>query len=822
MSQLQERFLAARQQAVKTDFNRMNAMQFSAVTKVKGPVLILAGAGSGKTTVLVNRIANMVKYGDAYTSPWVPEVTEAQVAAAETYAARPEGTPPEGVAVHPIAPWTILAITFTNKAAGELKERISAKLGPAGNDIWAGTFHSTCAKLLRRYADRLGYTSHFTIYDTNDQQQLLKQIYKARNIDDKLLPVRAVLNSISKAKDSLIPPAEYPAGSDYREKKIGSLYAEYQTALREADAMDFDDLLVNMVQLLRDNEDVLDYLSDKFRYIMVDEYQDTNHAQYMFIKLLSEKHRNLCVVGDDDQSIYRFRGATIENILSFEQEYPDAAVIRLEQNYRSTGNILDAANAVIAGNKARKGKNLWTDRGAGEKITLYTAADEQSEARYIADQILDHVRAGEKFSSHAVLYRANALSNALENVFARSGISYRVIGGFRFYDRKEIKDVLAYLHVIHNPADSIRLRRIINEPKRGIGDTTVAAVADIADGLGISMFEVLQTADQYPSLSRSAAKLKAFADMMDQLRSMEDNSSIHGLLEQVLDKTGYLQSLFAMGLEGADKVDNVNELSSSILQYEEENDQASLGGFLEEIALVTDIDSYSENDDKVVLMTLHAAKGLEFDYVYIAGMEEGVFPGNQSIYAGPEEIEEERRLAYVGITRAKKSLTLTNTYVRMLYGQTTRNRVSRFAAEIPEKYLVKKGATSRTGGFGQSEGYGSYGGGRNGYSGYRSAGGYGTPQRSSSRFTDFGSTGSAGSGQTAKPAAPTRSSAYTAPAKTAAPTGYTVGARVGHKAFGQGTILKSTPVGNDVLLEIQFDTVGVKKLMATFAKLELL
>lgn len=810
-----------RKQAIENDFKRMNSMQLAAVTKVRGPVLILAGAGSGKTTVLVNRISNMCKYGDAYLSEDISGVTDADIAAAKAYISNPVGEVPGCLRVNPVKPWQILAITFTNKAAGELKERISAMLGPDAEDIWAGTFHSTCAKMLRRYGDRLGYSSHFTIYDTDDQKRLMKEIYKQLRLDDKSIPIKTTLSQISHAKDSLVMPEDFQTGGDYLRTAVAKAYDLYQKQLKAADAMDFDDLLVNAVKLLSENSEVLDYYSNKFRYIMVDEYQDTNHAQYVFVKLLAEKHRNICVVGDDDQSIYRFRGATIENILSFETQYTEAQVIRLEQNYRSTQNILDAANAVIAGNTERKGKNLWTENVRGDKITLYTAPDEQGEARYIADRILSNVEDGDAFSDHAVLYRTNSQSATLENVFVRSGISYRIIGGHRFFERKEIRDVIAYLNVISNPDDSVRLRRIINEPKRGIGDTTVAAVAEIAEGLSTSMFEVIRNADDYPALSRAASKLKAFAAVIDELRELSEDEDItlHQLLELTLDKTGYMASLLTQGEEGANRAENVNELSSGIMQYESESEEPTLQGYLEEVALISDIDSYESDDNKVVLMTLHSAKGLEFNNVFIAGMEEGIFPGNQSIYGGPEEIEEERRLAYVGITRAKKKLTLTNTYTRMLYGTTSRNRPSRFLSEIPEELLIAEGNTNPF-----SDSFGEGFSGASG--GYRRGGSFGySGGRSASSDYSGGRTAAAGyssGGAFGRPASQRKAaSVHSAQSKVENKT-YTVGMRVRHKTFGEGKILKCTPMGNDTFMEIAFDSAGLKKLMAGFAKLEIL
>lgn len=816
MPDQQENIIRLRKQAIKRDFARMNPMQMQAVTQINGPVLILAGAGSGKTTVLVNRIANMVKYGDAYLSKAGGALSAAELDAAQAYLTSPDGTPPDALRVSPVKPWNILAITFTNKAAGELCERIEKQLGPAARDIWAGTFHSTCAKMLRRYGDRLGYTSHFTIYDTDDQKRVMKEVYRQLGLDDKTLPVRTVLGGISRAKDQLISSSELGgATGDFLNKQIAKAYALYQKLLIEADAMDFDDLLWNAVRLLRENPDILDYYSEKFRYIMVDEYQDTNHAQYVFVKLLAGKYRNICVVGDDDQSIYRFRGATIENILNFEKEYREAVVIRLEQNYRSTGNILNAANEVIKGNTARKGKTLWTENGEGEKILLYTAPDEQSEAKFIAETILDNLRKGEKFADHAILYRTNAQSNALENVFARSGISYKVIGGTRFYDRKEIRDVMAYLQVVNNPADAVRLRRIINEPKRGIGDTTVAALGEIAEGLGVTMLEVAANADAYPALSRSAQKLQAFAAMIADIRAFAETATLHETLEFTLDKSGYMAALQAAvggkDEKAADRIDNVNELSSNVLLYEEENDQPTLSGFLEEVALISDIDAMEQNADYCVMMTLHSAKGLEFDNVFITGMEEGLFPGNQSIYGGPEEIEEERRLAYVGITRAKKRLVLTNTAARMLYGSTTRNRPSRFLGEIPEGLLDRRGTA-----FVQD-----YAGGRFGQddtSAFRRGGG---------SFSDFGVKPSGGHPGASAPFGESarrsrRGGAALAGEGDKPSSAPPIGARVRHKAFGEGTVESITPMGNDTLIEIRFDAVGTKKLMSNFAKLDII
>ncbi len=777
-------FKVLRNAVIEKEFSRMNDMQFKAVTAAAGPVLVLAGAGSGKTTVLVNRIAYLIKYGEAYDSHFVPEFDDFDVLMAENFL-RNGGEMPvcRSFSYKAAKPWEILAITFTNKAANELKERIAAKLGDEQSGVWAGTFHSVCGKMLRRFADRIGYSSNFTIYDTDDQKRLLKEIIKENNLDDKIFQPKSVLSVISAQKDKLISPEDYAAtvGDDYRMKTIAKIYAIYENRLASADAMDFDGMISNTVRLLEENEDVLQYYSEKFRYIMVDEYQDTNHAQYVLCKLLASHHKNICVVGDDDQSIYRFRGATIENILSFERQYKNANVIKLEQNYRSVGNILDAANAVIANNSGRTGKNLWTDVGAGEKISIYTASDEQAEARHIADTILENVRNGAKFSDHAILYRMNAQSGSVENVFARSGISYRIIGGHRFFDRKEIRDVMAYMQLINNNCDDMRLRRIINEPKRGIGDTTLNNAAGIASSLGVSIFEVLHNAEHYPMLSRAAKKLSDFCAMIDELTEAAKTLSIHEIFELMLQKTGYVDSLMAEGPEGQERVENVRELGSSIMQYENENEEATLSGYLEEVALISDIDSYEEGADAVVMMTVHSAKGLEFERVFLVGMEEGLFPSNQAIYGGPVELEEERRLAYVAITRAKKRLHITHSDMRMLYGSTSRNPVSRFVNEIPESLCDIKSGRSYFGGSGAKT----------------------IPQ---SRASDYD-----------------YSKIFKAPVASkpqSSGVSYTVGMTVEHKTFGKGMITKVIPMGNDAMLEIAFETVGTKKIMAGFAKLK--
>ena len=814
MSDIENKFLELRRDVIRKYFKRMNERQFEGVVTAKGPVLILAGAGSGKTTVLVNRIASLVRFGDAYNSNEVPPfINEATLAQLEADLSVGEHDW-RYFGVDTAKPWEILVITFTNKAANELKERIANMLGDEALDIWAGTFHSVCGKILRKFGDRLGFSSHFTIYDTDDQKRVMKEVYKNLNIDEKMIPVKSALSAISNAKDSLIEPDEFieENSSDVRLSMIGKAYKAYREALINADAMDFDDMIVNTVKLLRENSDILEYYKRRFKYIMVDEYQDTNHAQYVLVSTLAEGHRNICVVGDDDQSIYRFRGATIENILSFEEQYTDAKVIRLEQNYRSTSIILDAANAVIANNSARKGKNLWTESLGGEKIEVYTAHDEKGEASHVVDTILNHVAAGGKYSDNAILYRMNAQSNSLENVMARSGVPYRVLAGHRFYDRKEIKDVIAYLNVIANHSDRVRLARIINEPKRGIGDTTVKNALEIADTLGLSLFEVFERADEFAPISRAAAKLKNFTEMINELSEKINEMPIAELFSEMLDKSGYMLSLIAEGKEGADRVDNVKELASSIAQYEKENENPSLTGFLEEVALISDIDQFDSEADAVVLMTVHSAKGLEFNNVYLIGMEEGIFPGNQSVYGTPEDIEEERRLAYVAITRAKQRLYISNAYTRLLYGQTGRNLPSRFLEEVPKELCNIKSVSRVGGGYsgaefrygspsgGFSQGGRSYGAGS--FSSYDSDDNFGFGNRQRSVSSPYANK---------RPAA--------APASTPKQS-FSVGNRVKHKAFGEGMILSATPMGNDTLLEIAFDTKGTKKLMANFAKLE--
>ena len=741
----------------------LNEMQQLAVDTTEGPLLILAGAGSGKTTVLVNRVEHIISSRLA-------------------------------------TPWQVLAITFTNKAAGELRERLVSAIGDEANDIWAYTFHSCCSRILRRFGERIGYTNHFTIYDTDDSRRVMKQCQKQLGIEDKLINHKSILAEISRAKDSLISPDEYKQTSqnDFRKSKIAECYEMYQKELKKSDAMDFDDIIFNTVKLLEENEDVRDLYQTQFKYVMVDEYQDTNHAQYVLTSLLADKYKNICVVGDDDQSIYRFRGATIENILSFENHYKGAKVIRLEENYRSTQNILDGANAVISHNKNRKGKTLFTRSGSGDKIVYKTVMSESEESQYIIDEIIKNVDNGMKYSDHAILYRMNAQSRNLEVMLTKSGISHRIIGGHRFFDRKEIKDIVSYLAVINNPSDNVRLQRIINVPKRAIGDTMFANVLEIAAGLGMSAFEVCERADEFQKTSRSASKLMGFTKMIrDFQECIEDGMGLNDLLQEVLEKTKYLDFLHEDIETYDDRVNNIKELSSMFIKYEEESEDANLSEFLEDVALISDIDSYNEDEDAVVLMTLHSAKGLEFPVVFIPGMEEGIFPGNQSMF-NEEDLEEERRLAYVGITRAKKKLYLISSQQRMLYGQTSRNMPSRFLREIPSSVIDDQSVVARrsTGFTSAPSGFSS---GARGGSSYTSSSKIGYARQSSNSAHKFGQAGNAAQKSNVD---------------------YKVGDTVSHKSFGTGTILTITPMGGDMLLEVAFDKAGTKKMMANYARLE--
>ena len=787
--------LALRRAVLEKDFARMNDRQKQAVFTVNGPLLILAGAGSGKTTVLINRIANILRYGDAYNSTYLrDDLDENDIAACKAYIEN--GTPlttesQEHLSVSACAPWRIMAITFTNKAAGELKDRLCAMLGETANDIWASTFHSTCARILRRDGERIGYSSHFTVYDTDDQRRLMKSILKELDISEKNITPKSILNEISWAKDSLISPAEYAltVGDDFRLKIISRAYTTYQKRLEDADAMDFDDLINKVVELFKKCPDVLEYYQNRFRYLMVDEYQDTNHAQYTFVRMLAEKSGNLCVVGDDDQSIYKFRGATIENILSFENTFQNATVIRLEQNYRSTQNILDAANAVIEHNTERKGKTLWTQNGTGAMIHLHTAENETDEAERITKIILDGVAAGRKFSDYAVLYRMNSQSLTFERNFAKSGVPHRIIGGTRFYERREIREMIAYLSVINNPSDEMRLRRIINTPKRSIGDRSVEVAAQIGQQTGETLFEVVSHAKDYPALSRAATKMTLFAAQMQGLIELNNDEEVTlgELYDELVERIDYLNFLKTDDPESAeDRAANVQELASNLRRFEEENPEGTLSDFLEEVSLITDIDNYDNNADSVVLMTVHSAKGLEFPVVFLPGMEENIFPGMASVYV-PSEVEEERRLAYVAITRAKEELYIFHAESRMIFGMTNRNRVSRFVEEIPETLVEHTRSRDYSA---RPVSMPSFGGAK--------------PFGEAPKTKSVAEAGGFMPKPRVKPA----------PAGT-----YRVGDTVLHKAFGTGLIVSATPMANDTLLEVAFDKVGTKKLFANFARL---
>lgn len=738
-------------------YDSLNGPQREAVYHTEGPLLILAGAGSGKTRVLTHRIAYLIEEKG-------------------------------------INPWNILAITFTNKAAGEMRERVDQIVGFGAESIWVSTFHSTCVRILRRHIDRLGYDTNFTIYDTDDQKTLMKDVCKRLQIDTKVYRERNLLAAISAAKNELITPEEYrlQAEGDFGRQKIASVYEEYEKQMRANNALDFDDLLLKAVQLFQTQPEVLDYYQERFRYIMIDEYQDTNTVQFQLVSLLAAKYRNLCVVGDDDQSIYKFRGANIRNILNFEQVFEDARVIKLEQNYRSTSTILDAANAVIRNNRGRKEKTLWTDNGQGEKITFRQFDTAYDEAEYIVGDIKENIENGRcNYNDNAVLYRTNAQSRLLEEKLVAANIPYKIVGGINFYARREIKDLLAYLKTIDNARDDLAVRRIINVPKRGIGLTSVNRLQEYALARDISFYEALLGADLIPGIGRGLARLESFAALMEHFRTRADEISISQLLDEILETTGYIEELKAEGeIEAEARIENIDELKNKIAAYEEacqeQGERPGLSGFLEEVALVADVDSLDENSDYVVLMTLHSAKGLEFPQVYLAGMEDGLFPSYMTITADdPEEIEEERRLCYVGITRAKEHLTLTCAKRRMVRGETQYNKMSRFLKEIPME-LLETGIK-----FEKEEKEEE------------------KPQPWQQARQSF------------------RSKPFTAPKpvqqfKVAGGKGpgYDVGDRVRHVKFGEGIVTSIVEGGRDYEVTVEFDTAGTKKMFAVFAKLQ--
>ena len=793
-----KRYLEARRKVIETDFAGLNPMQRKAVMATEGALLILAGAGSGKTTVLINRIANLMRYGKAGDSEEIPENASVEDIDAM---ARLDDEARRTAAFEPVEPWRILAITFTNKAADELKNRLEAKLGETGRDVWALTFHGTCVRILRRCADRIGFPNSFTIYDQADSLSVMKRILRDMNMDDKVFPPKAMLAAAGRYKGSLVSPAEAVAAEersgDIRRIRTAKIYAAYAKHLQDAGAMDFDDLIYYTVRLLQDEPDVLAYYQKKFRYVLIDEYQDTNHLQYLFAALMASGSRNICVVGDDDQSIYKFRGADITNILNFEKEYKGCRTIRLEQNYRSSQNILDAANAVIKNNTGRKGKTLWTDAGAGDRVLIKTVFNEQDEANFVVSSIMMDYNRGRNWKENAVLYRMNAQSNALEYAFKRNGVPYQVVGGTKFFERAEVKDMLAYLAVINNPSDDLRLRRIINNPPRGIGGTTIERVQMLANEQNIPMMAVLQRAGEYAVLKNAAGKLERFAALIGTLREAAETMEFAEFYELVCERTSYVSALREKGdMESRGRLENVQELKSNILSFlENDPEDATLSGFLNEIALYTNLDS-ATSDNCVTMMTMHSAKGLEFPSVYVVGVEEGIFPGERVRY-NDDEVEEERRLCYVAMTRARERLTMTCTRQRMLFGRTSVSEPSRFLEEVPAENADWVGRQAQgTSGFGDTgfdegssystRGYGGYGQGAARYDSVMQR----RPRSSAAQKL-----------------------AAQKPAASAPLLQLASGDQIHHKTFGDGMVVSVVPMGGDALIEVAFDTVGTKKLM---------
>lgn len=781
--QLEAEYIRLKKAILDKEYSFLNSEQREAVFNVTGPLLILAGAGSGKTTVIVNRIAYLIKYGSAYYDEKAPKgLKEEDIAFLEGYLNGTETNEDKAralIASNPVKPFTVLAITFTNKAANEMKERLVKMLGCEGEEIWASTFHSACVRILRREIEKLNYSRDFTIYDADDSLRLIKDCIKQLSIDEKNLPPKAICGIISKAKDEMIDANSFLTlyANDYRLRIAGNVYELYQKRLKEANALDFDDLIMLTVKLLSEHEDVREFYRRRFNYVLVDEYQDTNHLQYQLVSLLTGDKGNICVVGDDDQSIYKFRGATIENILNFEDHFKDVKVIRLEQNYRSVQIILDAANNVIRNNTGRKGKKLWTENIRGKKIVVYKAHNQDEESRYIAVTVETFVRSGEySYSDFAVLYRTNAQNRVLSDQLSAHRIPNRVIGGTRFYDRKEIKDMIAYLSVIANPKDDLRLKRIINEPSRKIGGTTMENAQIVADSLGVSLFEALSRADEYPLIKRAAPQILAFCDMIEELRSKIETLPLNELYEEMLTKSSYIKGLEKEdNYEARDRIENIAELSSAIVEYMQKDEEATLNGFLEEVALVADIDNYDSTAGAVTLMTLHSAKGLEFPVVFITGAEEGLFPSGQAMY-NPDDLEEERRLAYVGITRAKQRLYFLTTEQRTLYGTTQYNRVSRFVNEIPSYLKEEEGILAE--------------------------------QKAKAKRKKISA--AATKWQIKMPSSQTSQSEI----------GYVAGETVEHKVFGKGLVISATQMGNDIMLEIAFEKTGTKRIMANFANLK--
>ena len=793
----EQRFLSARRNYIAAQFSELNEMQRQAVLTTEGPLLLLAGAGSGKTTVLINRIANLIRFGCGSDTELIADtVTEDDLTFLENLQEPISDFDRHRAdllcAVEAVNPWQILAVTFTNKAANEMKERLCRQVSPDCMDVWAMTFHSACCRILRRDIDRLGYTSHFTIYDQSDAERLMKEIIKDMGLDDKTFPVKYVLGAVGKEKDAGTTPERMleraEAVNDIRAIHIARAYKSYQQRLKENNALDFDDIIFLTVKLLQENEDIRTYYQRRFRYVLVDEYQDTNHMQYLLTSLLAGGHENICVVGDDDQSIYRFRGATIENILNFEKQYKESRIIRLEQNYRSTQAILNAANSVIAHNLGRKGKRLWTANGAGDPVTVYEASDEGTEANFVASQIISKSK-GKKFGDYAILYRTNAQSNAIEYAFKRNGIPYRIIGGTRFFDRAEVKDMLAYLCVINNRADDLRLKRIINNPPRGLGAKTVETVERLAQSADIPIYSVVSDPYSYGPLEKPAAKLMQFTVLIEELAQLlDDGMSLPEFYDEVVRRTGYADMLEAKPTEeNKTRLENVKELKSCINSYIENTQIPTLAGFLEEVSLYTDIEQYNDGDDAVVMMTMHSAKGLEFPHVFLVGFEDGLFPGLRAI-GDAEEMEEERRLCYVAITRAKQTLTISHARQRMLYGRTNAALASRFLKEIPEDCIVRKG-------------------------GYRQQ----SNQMGSSAGRDYNYRPNPVRQALREEYRKSETSALTAAGTKAAYLELNKGDMVQHAAFGRGLVLSVMKMGGDALLEIAFDQIGTKKLMAKTA-----
>ena len=760
-------------------YDKLNEPQREAVYHTDGPLLILAGAGSGKTRVLTHRIAYLIEERN-------------------------------------VNPWNILAITFTNKAAGEMRERVDSLVGFGSESIWVSTFHSMCVRILRRFIDRLGYDNRFTIYDTDDQKTLMKEVCKKVAIDTKVFKERSLMSAISSAKNELILPDEFElnAGGDFVKLKIAKVYREYEAQLKANNALDFDDLLVKTVQLLQTQPDVLENYQERFRYIMVDEYQDTNTVQFQLVRLLAGKYRNLCVVGDDDQSIYKFRGANIRNILDFEHEFSDACVIKLEQNYRSTGNILNAANRVIANNKGRKEKTLWTANGEGELVHLRQFDTGYDEADFIAEDIKKEVRAGASYNDHAVLYRTNAQSRLLEEKFVAMNVPYKIVGGVNFYARREIKDLLAYLKTIDNGMDDIAVRRIINVPKRGIGLTTINRIQESAAERGLGFYETLMAPELIPGIGRSAAKLDSFAALIEYFKGLTGQMSITDLLREVIEKTGYMESLDSEDKEDAQaRKENIDELINKAAAYEEaaedRDEPATLSAFLEEVALVADIDSLDEEQDYVVLMTLHSAKGLEFPHVYLAGMEDGLFPSYMTITSDDrDDLEEERRLCYVGITRAEQELTLTCARRRMVRGETQYNKISRFIKEIPAE-LLDTGSR-------RIEPETEVPVQQNTYAHAREA--FRARAFGAAYSNGAGKSSGVSSGKSSQGLASLQKGSQLAAGSGGSPD-YAEGDRVRHVKFGEGTVLEIRSGGRDYEVTVDFDSAGVRKMFAKFAKL---